>query len=78
VGNLDNGSVQSGWAMMPTRKPWFSSMRPITAMPKLGWSTYASPVTKTMSQLSQPSWVISARLIGKNGAVPKRCAQYLR
>ena len=30
---------QSGWAMMPTRKPCASSMRPITAMPKLGWST---------------------------------------
>jgi hypothetical protein len=29
-----------------------------------------------VSQLSQPSWVISARFIGKNGAVPKRCAQY--
>jgi hypothetical protein len=30
---------QSGWAMMPTRKPCASSVRPITAMPKLGWST---------------------------------------
>ena len=27
---------QSGCAMMPTRKPCASSMRPITAMPKLG------------------------------------------
>ena len=70
--------VQSGWAMMPTRKPWASSMRPITAMPKLGWSTYASPVTSTMSQLSQPSLSISARLIGKCDAVPKRAAQNLR
>jgi hypothetical protein len=36
-----NGSalVQSGCAMMPTRKPCASSTRPITAMPKLGWST---------------------------------------
>ena len=32
-------------------------MRPITAMPKLGWSTYASPVTMTMSQLSQPEGI---------------------
>ena len=70
--------VQSGCAMMPTRKPCASSMRPITAMPKLGWSTYASPVTSTMSQLSQPSLSISARLMGSMGAVPKRDAQYLR
>jgi hypothetical protein len=28
--------VQSGWAMMPTRKPCASSTRPMTAMPKLG------------------------------------------
>ena len=69
---------QSGWATMPTRKPWASSVRPITAMPKLGWSTYASPVTRMMSQLSQPSLSISARLIGRNGAVPKRLAQYGR
>src|SRR3990167_5736453 len=31
-----------------------------------------------MSQLSQPSLSISARLIGRNGAVPKRLAQYGR
>src|SRR6478609_5542453 len=31
-----------------------------------------------MSQESQPSSSISARLIGRNGAVPKRWAQYLR
>jgi hypothetical protein len=30
---------QSGWAMMPTRKPCASSTRPTIAMPKLGWST---------------------------------------
>jgi hypothetical protein len=36
-----NGSAlcQSGCAMMPTRKPCASSVRPMTAMPKLGWST---------------------------------------
>jgi hypothetical protein len=36
-----NGSAlcQSGWAMMPTRKPCASSSRPTIAMPKLGWST---------------------------------------
>ena len=28
-----------GWAMMPTRKPWASSTRPMIAMPKDGWST---------------------------------------
>ncbi|MCY1555879.1 hypothetical protein D9M68_925770 [compost metagenome] len=27
---------QSGWAMMPTRKPWASSRRPMMAMPKDG------------------------------------------
>ncbi|MOA64274.1 hypothetical protein D3C78_1902690 [compost metagenome] len=30
---------QFGWAMMPTRKPWASSRRPIMAMPNDGWST---------------------------------------
>jgi hypothetical protein len=34
-----SAEVQSGWLMMPTRKPWASSSRPTTAMPKLGWST---------------------------------------
>jgi hypothetical protein len=29
-----------------------------------------------MSQLSQPSWSISSRDIGKNGAGPKQAAQY--
>ena len=52
---------QSGCAMMPTRKPWASSTRPTIAMPKLGWSTYASPVTMMTSQESQPSSSISAR-----------------
>ena len=36
-------------------------------MPKLGWSTYASPVTKTTSQASQPRHDISARVVGKKG-----------
>src|SRR5262245_31454931 len=31
-----------------------------------------------MSQLSQPNCSISARDMGRNGAVPKRDAQYLR
>src|SRR5258708_38527523 len=39
---------------------------------------YASPVTSTTSQLSQPSSSISARDVGKNGAMPKRSAQYGR
>src|SRR2546423_1767564 len=69
---------QSGWAMMPTRKPCASRTRPTIAIPKLGWSTYASPVTMMMSQLSQPKASISARDMGKNGAVPKRSAQYRR
>src|SRR5882757_4449357 len=69
---------QSGWAMMPTRKPWASRTRPMMAMPKLGWSTYASPVTTMTSQLSQPRRSISARDMGRNGAVPKRSAQYRR
>src|ERR1044071_1471769 len=30
------------------------------------------------SQLSQPSSSISARVVGRNGAIPKRCAQYGR
>jgi hypothetical protein len=30
---------QSGWEMMPTRKPCASKRRPMIAMPKLGWST---------------------------------------
>ena len=35
------GSVpcQSGWLMIPTRKPWASRARPTIAIPKLGWST---------------------------------------
>ncbi|CAD5372072.1 hypothetical protein RA210_U20055 [Rubrivivax sp. A210] len=32
-------------------------------------------MTMTMSQLSQPSWSISARLMGRKGAGPKRLAQ---
>src|SRR5882672_6601301 len=39
---------------------------------------YASPVTRMMSQLSQPSSSISARVVGKNGAMPNRFAQYGR
>jgi hypothetical protein len=39
---------------------------------------YASPVTRTTSQLSQPSSSISARVVGKNGAMPNRFAQYGR
>src|SRR5215510_1615286 len=39
---------------------------------------YASPVTRTTSQLSQPSSSISAWLVGKNGAIPNRWAQYGR
>src|SRR5438477_7613334 len=30
------------------------------------------------SQLSQPSSSISARVVGRNGAIPNRCAQYGR
>jgi len=33
-----SASCQSGWLMMPTRKPCASSTRPMIAMPKLGWS----------------------------------------
>ena len=75
-----NGSAlrQSGWSRMPTRNPCASSSRPTSAMPKLGWSTYASPVTSTTSQLSQPSSSISAREVGSTGATPKRSAQYGR
>jgi len=54
--------------MMPTRKPCFSSNLPISAMPKLGWSMYASPVIRMTSQESQPSTSISVRDIGRNGA----------
>src|SRR3982074_1072566 len=39
---------------------------------------YASPVTRMTSQESQPSVSISARDIGRKGAMPKRCAQCLR
>src|SRR5512146_1936436 len=39
---------------------------------------YASPVTRMMSQLSQPSSSISARVVGRTGAMPNRCAQYGR
>lgn len=50
----------------------------MSAMPKLGWSIYASPVTTMTSHESQPSASISARDMGRNGATPKRLAQYLR
>ena len=63
---------------MPTRKPCDSSTRPTIAIPKLGWSTYASPVTRMTSHWSQPSKSISSRDIGRNGAGVSRCAQYLR
>ena len=63
---------------MPTRNPWDSSSRPISAIPKLGWSMYASPVTTMISQLSQPRSSISARVVGRNGAIPNRFAQYGR
>jgi hypothetical protein len=33
-----SADCQSGWLMMPTRKPCASSRRPTSAMPKLGWS----------------------------------------
>src|SRR6266702_4890081 len=59
---------QSGWHSMPTRKPALSSTRARIAMAKLGWSTYASPETKTMSTSSQPRAAISARLIGSGSA----------
>src|SRR5436190_22494018 len=39
---------------------------------------YASPVTSTTSQLSQPSSSTSARVVGRNGATPNRSAQYDR
>ena len=32
-------SVQSGWLMMPTVKPWSWSQRPMAATPQEGWST---------------------------------------
>src|SRR3569623_817550 len=72
------GERQAGWAMMPTRKPCASSRRPMRAAPKLGWSTYASPVTSTTSQLSQPSASISAADMGSTGAVPNCSAQNFR
>ena len=34
----EEGSVQSGWQMTPTRKPWASSMRDTMAMPNEEWS----------------------------------------
>ncbi len=33
-------------------------------------------MTRMISQLSQPSWSISSRDIGRNGAGPKQAAQY--
>src|SRR3569623_115473 len=47
-------------------------------MPKLGWSMSASPVARLTSHASQPRAAISARDIGRKGAVPKRAAQCLR
>ena len=67
---------QGGCAMMPTRKPCVSSTRPMRAAPKLGWSTYASPVTRTTSQASQPRASISERDMGSTGATPSRLAQW--
>ena len=69
--------VQSGCAIIPTRKPCASNVRPIMPEQNDGWSIYASPQTKIKSQLSQPSWSISSRDIGKNGAGSKHDAQYL-
>src|SRR5512139_3106350 len=39
---------------------------------------YGSPVTRMMWQLSQPSSSISARVVGRTGAIPNRFAQYGR
>ena len=62
---MDSIFVQSGCAMMPTRKPSPSSTRPIIAAPNDGWSTYASPVMMSTSSSAQPRATISARVVGR-------------
>ena len=62
---MDWMSFQSGWAMMPTRRPMFSKTRPIIAEPNDGWSTYASPVMMSTSSSDHPLAVISSRVIGR-------------
>ena len=57
---------QSGCDTTPTRKPCASSQRAIIACPKLGWSTYASPVIISISILSHPRARTSSMLTGRN------------
>src|SRR6185503_12846221 len=53
---------------MATRNPRDSRTRESTAIAKDGWSTYASPVTKTTSGASQPRARISSAVVGSQGA----------
>jgi len=45
---------QSGWAIIPTEKPASQRTRPMRAVPNEGWSTYASPVTRMISNCPIP------------------------
>ena len=55
-----------GCEIIPTVYPLCSSTREIIACPKLGWSTYASPITYTKSSRLIPLKSKSFLEIGKN------------
>src|SRR5437879_6592525 len=59
-------SSQRGCEMIPTRKPRDASSRPISGTPKVGWSTYASPFTRTTSSASHPRARASSSVVGGN------------
>lgn len=69
---------QSGCARTQTRYPFASSTRDRILTPKLGWSTYASPVTNTKSGVSQPLCSISFFVTGKKAIGPSLCTDSKR
>ena len=56
---------QSGCGTIAMRYPAASIERPITAGPKEGWSMYASPVKRIISNSSQPRKVHSFFVVGR-------------
>ena len=57
-------SRQLGWGTIATRNPSASRIRPITAAPKDGWSTYASPLNRITSNSFQPRNSTSFLVVG--------------
>src|ERR1700682_4701620 len=65
-------SSQRGCEMTPTLNPRAANRRPTRGTPKVGRSTYASPLTSTTSSCSQPRARASSRLAGRNASGPGR------